>query len=204
MMQVLFILIMCVFHFIWVGCLAVCQTYQVVWLAMTTNERMNAARYKHFQRGEWFVLDIQHVVNVLCLSEQRSPQVALCFGTLRLRPSKMDWTKQFSVPGPHQDLAEDTESLLSDYQLVWPQGGQAADQVISPTVASYLLFIGSKLPKRFSGKCVRELCNIRANFVQNCFICISWHTFKFVYSVCTSTYLIRQLIRHTQNKFLDF
>ena len=36
----------------------------------------------------------------------------------RLRPSKVDWTKQFSVPGPHQDVAEDTESLLSDYQLV--------------------------------------------------------------------------------------
>ena len=51
MWQVLFILVMCVFHFIWVGCLAVCQTYQVIWLAMTTNERMNAARYKHFQRG---------------------------------------------------------------------------------------------------------------------------------------------------------
>ena len=77
MMQVLFILIMCVFHFIWVGCLAVCQTYQVVWLAMTTNERMNAARYKHFQRGARFVLDIQQVVNVLCFSQQRSPQVAL-------------------------------------------------------------------------------------------------------------------------------
>lgn len=52
LLQVLFILIMCLFHFIWVGCLAVCQTYQVVWLAMTTNERMNAARYRHFQRGE--------------------------------------------------------------------------------------------------------------------------------------------------------
>ena len=51
LLQVLFILIMCLFHFIWVGCLAVCQTYQVVWLAMTTNERMNAARYRHFQRG---------------------------------------------------------------------------------------------------------------------------------------------------------
>ena len=36
----------------------------------------------------------------------------------RLRPSKVDWTKQFSVPGPHQDHAEDTESLLSEYQLV--------------------------------------------------------------------------------------
>ncbi len=32
----------------WVACLAACQAYQVFWLAMTTNERMNAARYTHF------------------------------------------------------------------------------------------------------------------------------------------------------------
>lgn len=25
-----------------------CQTYQIVWLGMTTNERINAARYEHF------------------------------------------------------------------------------------------------------------------------------------------------------------
>ena len=78
MMKVLFILIMCVFHFIWVGCLAVCQTYQVVWLAMTTNERMNAARYKHFQRGAWIEVDyIGQDVTLLCFSQQRSPQVSL-------------------------------------------------------------------------------------------------------------------------------
>ena len=76
MSQVLFILVMCVFHFIWVGCLAVCQTYQVIWLAMTTNERMNAARYKHFQRGGKRYFDFQNV-NVFCFSQQRSPQVAL-------------------------------------------------------------------------------------------------------------------------------
>ena len=74
--QVLFILVMCVFHFIWVGCLAVCQTYQVVWLAMTTNERMNAARYKHFQRGGKHCNGVQDVY-VLFFSQQRSPQVAL-------------------------------------------------------------------------------------------------------------------------------
>jgi palmitoyltransferase len=37
-------------HTIWVGCLLVCQLYQVVWLAMTTNERMNCRRYPHFKR----------------------------------------------------------------------------------------------------------------------------------------------------------
>ncbi len=29
----------------WVGCLTVCQSYQIFWMAMTTNERMNAGRY---------------------------------------------------------------------------------------------------------------------------------------------------------------
>lgn len=110
---VLFILVMCVFHFIWVGCLAVCQTYQVVWLAMTTNERMNAARYKHFQR-------VSRGVHKSPFDRGLLQNTVDFFGLKlgRLRPSKVDWTKQFSVPGPHQDLAEDTESLLSDYQLV--------------------------------------------------------------------------------------
>ena len=50
-MQVLFMLIMALFHCVWVSCLGVCQMYQVAVLAMTTNERMNAARYRHFQSG---------------------------------------------------------------------------------------------------------------------------------------------------------
>ena len=44
-------MLMCLFHCIWVSCLGVCQIYQVIFLAMTTNERMNASRYRHFQRG---------------------------------------------------------------------------------------------------------------------------------------------------------
>ena len=38
-------------NFPWNLFLAVCQVYQVSCLAMTTNERINAARYKHFQTG---------------------------------------------------------------------------------------------------------------------------------------------------------
>jgi palmitoyltransferase ZDHHC13/17 len=34
---------------IWVTILTVCQTYQIVCLGMTTNERVNHGRYKHFQ-----------------------------------------------------------------------------------------------------------------------------------------------------------
>ena len=41
-------MLMCLFHCIWVSCLGVCQIYQVIFLAMTTNERMNVRRYKHF------------------------------------------------------------------------------------------------------------------------------------------------------------
>ncbi|XP_054710028.1 LOW QUALITY PROTEIN: palmitoyltransferase ZDHHC17-like [Uloborus diversus] len=39
-------------HGFWVGCLLLCQLYQVVWLAMTTNERMNCSRYRHFKRDK--------------------------------------------------------------------------------------------------------------------------------------------------------
>jgi len=38
------------FHFCWVFMLAICQTYQISCLAMTTNERMNAGRYTHFHK----------------------------------------------------------------------------------------------------------------------------------------------------------
>ncbi|XP_071035381.1 palmitoyltransferase ZDHHC17 [Parasteatoda tepidariorum] len=39
-------------HGFWVGCLLLCQLYQVIWLAMTTNERMNCSRYRHFKRDK--------------------------------------------------------------------------------------------------------------------------------------------------------
>ena len=49
---VVMMLAMSLFHCVWVSCLAVCQLYQVIVLAMTTNERMNAGRYRHFQTGK--------------------------------------------------------------------------------------------------------------------------------------------------------
>jgi len=39
-------------HSIWVFCLAICQLYQIAWLGMTTNERMNCKRYHHFKRDQ--------------------------------------------------------------------------------------------------------------------------------------------------------
>lgn len=35
-------------HILWVTILTICQTYQIVCLGMTTNERMNRGRYRHF------------------------------------------------------------------------------------------------------------------------------------------------------------
>ncbi|XP_052834225.1 palmitoyltransferase ZDHHC17 [Octopus bimaculoides] len=36
-------------HTIWVTPVLICQLYQITWLGMTTNERVNMTRYKHFQ-----------------------------------------------------------------------------------------------------------------------------------------------------------
>lgn len=35
-------------HILWVTILTICQSYQIVCLGMTTNERMNRGRYRHF------------------------------------------------------------------------------------------------------------------------------------------------------------
>uniref|UniRef100_H2YGF2 Palmitoyltransferase n=1 Tax=Ciona savignyi TaxID=51511 RepID=H2YGF2_CIOSA len=45
---VVWIFINCVFHVMWVTVLIICQLYQILWLGVTTNERMNAGRYRHF------------------------------------------------------------------------------------------------------------------------------------------------------------
>lgn len=80
------------FHAVWVICLTVCQVYQVAWLAMTTNERMNAGRYKHFHSGNGTIRSpfnkgvLQNVVDITGWS--------FC-GILR--PSKVDWSKKFET-----------------------------------------------------------------------------------------------------------
>lgn len=42
------IMINAILHSLWVSMLLGCQIYQIVWLGMTTNERINADRYEHF------------------------------------------------------------------------------------------------------------------------------------------------------------
>jgi hypothetical protein len=93
---VVMMMVMCLFHTVWVTCLAVCQLYQVVVLAMTTNERMNAGRYRHFQSGgrgsgQASPFDRGWWQNLVDFLGWRAGGV--------LRPSTLDWTKQFDVPG---------------------------------------------------------------------------------------------------------
>jgi len=110
---ILFIMLMCLFHCIWVSCLGVCQIYQVIFLAMTTNERMNASRYRHFQRVGRGVHKSPFDMGVL--------QNTLDFFGIKLgglRASKVDWTKQFSVPGAGGHGDQEAESLIKDYQYV--------------------------------------------------------------------------------------
>ncbi|KAI2800575.1 Palmitoyltransferase zdhhc13 [Blomia tropicalis] len=39
-------------HITWIICLLACQLYQIISLGMTTNERINCDRYKHFKRNK--------------------------------------------------------------------------------------------------------------------------------------------------------
>jgi len=87
-------------HAIWVACLLVCQLYQVLWLAMTTNERMNCRRYQHFKRN----LDGQ----ITSPFYQGVTQNFLDFFEISLSrkwsKSPIDWMRVYSV--------EDMESQL--------------------------------------------------------------------------------------------
>jgi hypothetical protein len=91
---VTWILVNMCFHAIWVSCLTVCQLYQVMYLAMTTNERMNAGRYKHFhtKRG-----DIQSPFNKGIL-QNLVDVTGWSLGGI-IRPSRTDWSKQFEMEG---------------------------------------------------------------------------------------------------------
>ena len=88
------------FHFSWVSCLTVCQLYQISWLAVTTNERINMGRYRHFNENKH--------------SKKRSPfdkgclrnSVDFCGWSWGgwCRPSKEDWFKRYSVDEESEKL----------------------------------------------------------------------------------------------------
>ncbi|XP_046671938.1 palmitoyltransferase Hip14 [Homalodisca vitripennis] len=98
-------------HSIWVATLFGCQLYQISILGMTTNERMNAGRYRHFHgssggtKSPFHRGKCQNLVDFLQLR---------CFGLFR--PDPTDWMTRYQVRSPVEQ-----EPLLNNkenYQYV--------------------------------------------------------------------------------------
>ncbi|KAF3859651.1 hypothetical protein F7725_022050 [Dissostichus mawsoni] len=83
-----------IFHFMWVAVLIMCQLYQIAALGITTNERMNARRYKHFKSR-------------MHQEPDRFLRVRCCG---LIRPVAVDWTSQYTI--------EYDQTSGSGYQLV--------------------------------------------------------------------------------------
>jgi palmitoyltransferase len=90
------------FHAVWVSCLTACQLYQVICLAMTTNERMNAGRYKHFTRNRQ-----GHVITPFNkgMVNNIADVTGWGFGGI-LKTRRVDWSKQYEAD-------EDSSPLLN-------------------------------------------------------------------------------------------
>lgn len=96
-------------HSIWICVLAQCQTYQIVWLGMTTNERMNRGRYRHFQAKGGKSPFTRGVLNNLIDFLECN-----CFGLVK--PVVTDWMNYFEF-----DKQAEHEPLLrpvDNYQYV--------------------------------------------------------------------------------------
>ncbi|XP_046452216.1 palmitoyltransferase ZDHHC17-like [Daphnia pulex] len=107
-------------HAIWVTALLSCQLYQVVILGMTTNERLNASRYKHFHRtpkkSSWlkktkyaspFDRGILH--NAAEFFHIRIGGGSSSSGSPYLRPRDVDWKTEFNMD---RWLNDDEEELI--------------------------------------------------------------------------------------------
>ncbi|XP_041366401.1 palmitoyltransferase ZDHHC17-like [Gigantopelta aegis] len=100
-------------HLTWVTAMLACQLYQIMWLAMTSNERLNQGRYFHFHRyeqgpnsSEPGVCEEGHT------HTQKAPKIISPFhrGIFKnlidtldfqccglLRPNRIDWTARYTV-----------------------------------------------------------------------------------------------------------
>ncbi|XP_032077073.1 palmitoyltransferase ZDHHC17 [Thamnophis elegans] len=94
-----------VFHFMWVAVLLMCQMYQISCLGITTNERMNARRYKHFKIT---TTSIESPFNHGCIRNIIDFFEFRCCGLFR--PVIVDWTRQYTI--------EYEQTSGTGYQLV--------------------------------------------------------------------------------------
>lgn len=108
---VTWVMVNVILHISWVAILTICQTYQVVWLGVSTNERMNKSRYRHFQaNGGKSPFDRGPFRNLLDFLE------CSCFGIFS--PIKRDWMTYFDLKSDkgieHEPLLRPTDN----YQYV--------------------------------------------------------------------------------------
>lgn len=75
-------------HMSWVILLTICQTYQVICLGMTTNERMNRGRYRHFQARNGQSPFTRGAFNNLVDFLE-----CTCFGLVK--PKRIDWMNYY-------------------------------------------------------------------------------------------------------------
>ncbi|KAM7366877.1 hypothetical protein PAMP_014815 [Pampus punctatissimus] len=94
-----------IFHFMWVAVLIMCQLYQIAALGITTNERMNARRYKHFKVT---ATSIESPFNHGCIRNLIDFFEIRCCGLIR--PVTVDWTTQYTI--------DYDQTSGSGYQLV--------------------------------------------------------------------------------------
>ncbi|KAJ8249650.1 hypothetical protein COCON_G00228660 [Conger conger] len=94
-----------IFHFMWVAVLIMCQMYQIACLGITTNERMNARRYKHFKVT---TTSIESPFNHGCVRNLIDFFEYRCCGLVR--PVVVDWTTQHTI--------DYEQTSGSGYQLV--------------------------------------------------------------------------------------
>ncbi|XP_065647593.1 palmitoyltransferase ZDHHC17 isoform X2 [Hydra vulgaris] len=85
--------IMAVFHSCWVLSLLSCNLYQVLWLGMTTNERMNAARYSHFLDPKTGSINTPFSNSVLQNAADFF-NISIC-GIIK--PIKIDWMNEYEL-----------------------------------------------------------------------------------------------------------
>ncbi|KAJ7373562.1 Palmitoyltransferase zdhhc17 [Desmophyllum pertusum] len=78
------------FHVMWVGALFFCQCYQIFWLAMTTNERLNMSRYSHFSHNSG--VQMSPFGRGLLGNIADFTNMSLCG---LVRPLRVDWHRQY-------------------------------------------------------------------------------------------------------------
>ncbi|XP_038075514.1 palmitoyltransferase ZDHHC17-like isoform X2 [Patiria miniata] len=86
-------------YMMWVAMLFVCQFYQVIYLGVTTNERMNHTRYEYFRdpkapKGPFRDEELHNPFHRGVLRNLVDFFECTCFGLFR--PMKVDWAVQFT------------------------------------------------------------------------------------------------------------